>query len=253
MQAYSAEFARVYNLRWGGFAQRVAPLIRELYETYPISQVNRTVLDLCCGTGQLAALFLEAGYQVIGLDSSAPMLAYASENTSRFRAAGKIQFIHGDATDFTLTEQVGLVVSTFDALNHLESSDALKNCFLCVFAVLEAGGVFVFDLNTRVGLRRWNGIIIDDNSAELLMITRGIYDGEGDKAWTRITGFVQEENGLYSRFDETAFNTAFDLAWAKATLLDIGWTEVYLAGSQDMKTPLSEPEREGRVFFVARK
>ena len=60
MQAYSASFARLYNLRWGGFAQRVAPIIRDLYESTPLGKVNRSLLDLCCGTGQLAVHFLFA-------------------------------------------------------------------------------------------------------------------------------------------------------------------------------------------------
>jgi SAM-dependent methyltransferase len=253
MQAYGTGFAKAYNLRWGGFARQVAPLIRQLYETMPISQANRTVLDLCCGTGQLAAHFLEAGYRVIGLDSSAPMLAYAEENTSRYQPSGQARFIQGDASRFTLTEKAGLVVSTFDALNHLEDADALQRCFGCVFEVLAEGGAFVFDLNTRLGLRRWNGITMDDSGDELLIIVRGIYDGEGDKAWTRITGFLREEDGLYSRFDETSFNTVFELEWVKVALLETGWREVYLARSPELQTPLSEPEKEGRVYVIARK
>ena len=251
MQAYSAGFAKVYNLRWGGFAQQVAPLLKGFYETKPISQVNRSVLDLCCGTGQLAVLFLEAGYTVVGIDSSEHMLAYAKQNAGRFLAAGQAKFIQGDASHFTLEDRMGLVVSTFDALNHLEDEQALKQCFQCVFDVLDAGGVFIFDLNTRVGLRRWNGISVDDSNDDMLIINRGIYDGHGDKAWTRITGFVQGGDGLYWRFDETAFNTAFELERVKETLVGIGWKEVYFALGADLKTPLAEPEKEGRVFVVA--
>ncbi len=124
---------------------------------------------------------------------------------------------------------------------------------MSVFAVLEADGLFVFDLNTRLGLRRWNGMTLDDSSEELLLLTRGIYDGHSEKAWTRITGFLREDGGLYRRFDETAFNTVFDLAWVKATLLARGWKDVYFTSSQDLMTPLSEPEEQGRVFVIARK
>lgn len=104
MQAYNANFAKVYNLRWGGFAQNVAPLIRSFYETKPISQVHRTVLDLCCGTGQLAVLFLEAGYRVVGLDLSEHMLVYARENASRFLDGGQARFVQGDARHFALDD-----------------------------------------------------------------------------------------------------------------------------------------------------
>jgi hypothetical protein len=39
----------------------------------------------------------------------------------------------------------------------------------------------------------------------------------------------------------------------KNALLDIGWKNVYFAHIQDLKTPIVEPEKEGRVFIVASK
>jgi SAM-dependent methyltransferase len=253
MQAYNAEFARLYNLRWGGFAQSIAPTIRNFYETTPIGQTNRALLDLCCGAGQLAVLFLEAGYKVVGIDSSEPMLAHARENANRFLGSGQARFIQGDASHFVLDDRFGLALSTFDALNHLENEEALEQCFQCVFNVLEKDGFFVFDLNTQLGLRRWNSITINDSNDESLLITRGIYDEAGGKAWTRITGFVQEAGGLYRRSDLTAFNTAFELERVRKILLEGGWQDASFALGQDLKSPISEPETQSRVFIVARK
>lgn len=112
---------------------------------------------------------------------------------------------------------------------------------------------FIFDLNTRRGLKRWNGIQVDDSDDEMLIISRGIYDGLNDKAWMKISGFVRMPNGLYERFEETVFNTVFEMERVKKALLDVGWKNVYFARIQDLKTPLDEPEREGRVFIVASK
>jgi SAM-dependent methyltransferase len=253
MQAYNTPFARLYNLRWGGFAQQFAPLIRDLYESTPLGQVNRSVLDLCCGTGQLAVHFLEAGYRVVGIDSSEHMLVYARENASRFVSTGQARFVQADASRFVLDEHFGLVVSTYDALNHLENEQALEQCFRCVFPVLDNGGLFVFDLNTRLGLRRWANIAVDDSSEEWLVITRGIFDQAGNRAWTQITGFIREDNDLYRRADVTAFNTAFELEYVRNTLLECGWQSVYFAQGQDLQTPISDPEMQGRVFIVAGK
>jgi len=251
MQAYNQTFARVYNIKWSGFSKHVAPLIHDFYASTSIGQDNKSVLDLCCGAGHLVCHFLEKGYQVVGLDLSEYMLHYARENTSKYVESGRAKFIQGNASDFKLDEHFGLVVSTFDALNHLENEQALKSCFECVYKVSE--GFFIFDLNTRNGLKRWNSIQVDENSEDALIITRGIYDGKSDKAWTRITGFIQASDGLYERFEETAFNSVFDLARVKSILLDIGWKNVYFAQIQDLKTPIMEPEKEGRVFIVASK
>ena len=58
MQAYGERFARIYNLRWGGFANEVAPRLRDFYAHTAAGQTGAAVLDLCCGTGQLARHFL---------------------------------------------------------------------------------------------------------------------------------------------------------------------------------------------------
>lgn len=251
MQAYSQGFARVYNLRWSGFATQVAPLILDFYATTPIGQENKSVLDLCCGTGHLAVHFLEKGYKVVGIDLSEHMLTYAKENAHQYIETGQAKFIQGDASDFTLDERFGLVVSTFDALNHLENEQTLSKCFHCVHTI--SNGYFIFDLNTRSGLRRWNNIQVDESSEDALIITRGIYDDKSDKAWTRINGFIRMPNGLYERFEEIAFNTLFEMEKVKQALLETGWKNVYFARIQDLKTPLAEPEKEGRVFIVASK
>jgi SAM-dependent methyltransferase len=251
MQAYSEGFAHVYNMRWSGFVRQVAPLILDFYAATPVGQTNKSVLDLCCGTGQLARHFLEEGYRVVGLDLSEPMLRYAHENTRPYVEMGQAEFIRGNASDFSLTQRFGLVVSTYDSLNHLPDEAALRRCFQCVYAVSE--GYFIFDLNTRLGLQRWNSINIDDGSEEVTIINRGLFDEQSGKAWVRISGFLRRPDGLYERFEETAFNTAFDLEWVKNALLEAGWRWVYFARVQELSTPLTEPEKEGRVFIVAGK
>lgn len=252
MQAYGQAFARVYNKRWTFFAHRVAPLIADFYAGTPTGQANLAVLDLCCGTGQLALVLLERGYTVTGIDLSPHMLRYASENASAYVADGQARFIQADASDFTLDEQFGLVVSTFDALNHLDGQAALQSCFRSVFRVLADGGYFIFDLNTRAGLLRWNNISVDD-SEEAMIVTRGFYSGQGSRAYTRVSGFIRLPNGLYERFEETVYNTVFDMAWVQAEVLKAGWQSAHCARIDDLATPIAEPEQEGRVFFVARK
>ena len=252
MQAYGRAFARVYNKRWTGFAHRVAPMIEEFYASTASGKARRPILDLCCGTGQLALYLLEQGYQVTGLDLSGHMLQYARENASAYVESEQAAFVQADAASFSLDRRFGLAVSTFDALNHLESEDALQTCFQSVFAALEEGGYFVFDLNTRAGLMRWNNLSVDDGE-EAMIVTRGIYDGQGDRAYTRVSGFVRAASGQYDRFEETVYNTVFDMAWVRATLLQVGWRDVHFARYEALATPIAEPEKERRVFFVALK
>jgi SAM-dependent methyltransferase len=252
MQAYTSSFANVYNKKWAGFATRLAPGILALYQSMPAGAQNRVVLDVCCGTGQLAAYFLAQGYQVIGIDASEGMLRHAVANNIACVQAGQARFIQADAAAFALDARVGLAVSTFDALNHLEDERALRACFACVNAVLIPGGVFVFDLNTRAGLRLWSGISVED-TLDAMIVNRGFYDEAANRAAAHITGFLRSENGSYERFEELAYETAFDLNDVKGALLHAGWKDVYFARGDSLNAPLSEPESEGRVFVVATK
>jgi len=77
MQAYNEGFAGIYNARWAGFAEQVAPLILAFHDSKAISRENKAILDLCCGTGQLSLHFLSEGFRVVGLDASEAMLAHA--------------------------------------------------------------------------------------------------------------------------------------------------------------------------------
>jgi SAM-dependent methyltransferase len=249
MQAYSAAFARVYNQQWGGFARHIAPRLLDFYAGTPHGQARQPVLDLCCGTGQLALAFLDAGYPVTGLDLSEAMLSFAAQNAAEHVIAGRARFVHGDAASFTLDERFGLVISTYDALNHLPSLDALRRCFASVRAVLLPGGHFIFDLNTRLGLRRWNTIHIDD-SDEAVVIQRGVFDGEGDRAWVKISGFIRVKDGRYERFDEVVYNTVFALADVLGALGQAGFA-AHPARADNLAAPLADPEAEGRVFFVS--
>ncbi len=249
-QAYNRTFPRAYNRFWSAFANEHAPRILDFYERAQISRINRSVLDVCCGTGQLAAYFLARGYQVTGIDLSEAMLEMARENCAPHVAAGQAQFIQADASNFSLDASFGLVVSTYDALNHLPGFDALAGCFQSVFRVLTPGGWFIFDLNTRSGLRRWNNIRIIEME-DMVVIDRGICDGQSDRAYTLMTGFLRNADGLYERFEQFAYNSIFDLAQVKAALLDTGFQAAHFARGQDLNTPVEQPEREERIFILA--
>jgi SAM-dependent methyltransferase len=180
------------------------------------------------------------------------MLYYARENTGKYLETGHAKFLQGDVTHFILDERFGLAVSTYDSLNHLENEEALGDCFQSAFDVLLNDGYFIFDMNTRAGLMNWNSIRVTDRE-EMMIVTRGIYDEHSDRAFVKISGFVRTPDGLYERFEETAFNTVFEMEMVKKALLGSGFREVYFARVQDLATPIEEPEAEPRVFIVARK
>jgi len=250
MQGYSEQLAHLYHLKLERFAAQFAPRIFKFYDTIPFSQESPSLLDVGCGTGILALYFLERGYRVTGIDLSAPMLDYAKKRTEQYLDTGQAQFIHADATTFTLPEQFGLVTATFNMLNHFENEEALTTCFERIYAV--TSGYFVADLNTKVGMQRWNNLHVEEDK-ESVFIRRGMYHDEMDRAWSKVSGFIRNDTGHYERFDETVFNTPFAIDTVKDILMRVGWSEVYFARPSDLSTPITEPELEMDVFIIAKK
>lgn len=259
MQAYGSRLASIYERRWTRFAERAARKILDFFENAiqdsksGLSETSlRSLLDICCGTGQLAQRFLKQGYRVVGLDASEFMLHYARRNAADFIAAGKARFLLGNAAAFNLSERFGLAVSTFDSLNHLENETELMGCFRSVRRVLEDEGMFLFDLNTRRGLERWNGITLEDAAGEWRLIHPGFYSAATGKGGSHISGIRFRTDGETESFEETVINTVFDLARVRELLQKSGWTRIHFARLDALDTPLDNPEEESRVCIVAR-
>jgi SAM-dependent methyltransferase len=252
-QAYGESFARVYNDYWSFFARRMAPKLLELLGKSDVPETaGRTVLDVCCGTGQLAAELLAHGYEVIGIDLSEPMLRYARTNNVQAVEAGRATFTVQNASSFSVDRPCAYAVSLYDALNHLPEESALRGCFESVYSALSARGLFVFDLNTAKGLARWNGIDIED-SDEVTIINRGIYAEGAARAFTSITGFVRRPDGAYDRFREVVYETVFASERVRAMLAEAGFVDAYVADSDDLTTPTDHENALGRAFYVCRK
>lgn len=137
------------------------------------------ILDLCCGTGHLVQLLIRKGYQVMGLDGSETMLAYAQQN------APQGQFILSDARNFKLPPTFDAVFSTSASLNHIMSLDELKQVFRQVYSALQENGWFLFDLNHPGQMEKW--------------WKGGIAEGEieGDYAWAIASNYNPEKTTGY--------------------------------------------------------
>lgn len=143
-------FAPVYDRHFGHFAGRVFPLIERLALRHV--PAGGQVLDVCCGTGQLARVLTDQGYEVTGVDGSEAMLSIARRNAPAAR------FLHQDVRAFRSEAGFDAAVSTFDSINHLLEVPDLIATFRGVQRVLRRGAPFVFDMNMDEGYRcRWWG------------------------------------------------------------------------------------------------
>ena len=115
-----------------GFVSALAGDLVELLDPRP----GETVLDLGCGTGELAARIAAAGARVWALDADPAMVAAARERL------GAERVLLADGHDFTLPEPVDAVFSNA-ALHWMPRPDEV---IARVRAALRPGGRFVAEL-----------------------------------------------------------------------------------------------------------
>lgn len=228
-------FAFIYNQQWGDFAIRALPILEELALSH--LPANASILDVCCGTGQLAAALSRRGYRVTGIDGSTEMLRYARRN------APTSEFLLADARTFQLPPRFHAAFSTYDSLNHLLTLPDLTQAYECVAAALRPGGLFVFDLNTEEGyLAHWRasfGILED----EYACIVQSRFDQPSQTGTFGITMFFREpdEGVSWTRHDLTLTQRCYTPEEVTAALEKTGFTSIETL----------YPQGPGRAFFKA--
>lgn len=191
------EFARVYdlltfNVPYDLLAERYAQCLSRL------GVRGGRLLDMGCGTGSLSVRLAERGFDVIGQDASPEMLTVAAEKSSA------VMWICQNMEEIDLGGTVDAVISTLDSVNHLESAEAILDCFRGAADSLESGGAFVFDVNTV----RKHREVLGNNTF--------VYDVEGVYCvWSNFLDesdlgvdieldlFFENEDGTYSRGGES--------------------------------------------------
>ncbi len=200
----------------------------------------RSILDLGCGTGNSSEPFIEAGLAVTGVDLSAEMLAVAR---TKFPEA---TFVQADFTAFKLSETFDLVVSVFDSLNNLLDPRDFRRCAERVLGHLKSGGLFIFDVNTTVGLRN----LWEDDRAE----------GWVDDVYYLWTHSFDEETGLAKvvaycekgarSFTEVHLERPYDPAELRTLLAAAGFGKVQILTYPHGYAATGEDER---IWVVAQR
>lgn len=138
----------------------IAPFYDELMRSVPyrmwtgyylllLSQQNfkpRRILDVCCGTGVVTEMLHREGFEMAGVDLSAPMIEEARRKAAKKKLP--IRYECEDAAEMNLDDTFDAAYSFFDSLNYITDPERLNLAIQRVAAHLKPGGSFIFDLNT---------------------------------------------------------------------------------------------------------
>lgn len=206
----------------------------------------RSVVELGCGTGTLAALLAARGYEVTAVDLSEDMLSAAWEKCGDLG----VNLVCQDMSKLALPYQVDAVICCLDSLNYVTRPAQVQRTFRQVLKALKPGGLFLFDVKTPLALESAHGQIYLDENEELYCVWRGEYHKRRRICGYGIDLFVLQEDGSWLREGEYHEEYAYTMEELTAWLEKAGFQAVKRYGNLRLTAPTDVEER---VFFTARK
>ncbi len=258
MEAYS-DFAYVYdefmdNTPYEKWCEYLCESIRKYGVSRPdreakdiLESEKNLVVDLGCGTGTLTQMLYEAGYDMIGVDNSEEMLSVAMEK--RDLAGSEILYLLQDMRELELYSTVGTVISVCDSINYILEEEELLEVFKLVNNYLYPGGLFIFDFNTVYKYEEVIGdATIAENREECSFIWENFYHEEEEINEYDLTVFVQEENGLFRRFQENHYQRGYRPEIIRGLLQEAGLRLIQMIDGDTRGPVTAESER---IYVVA--
>jgi SAM-dependent methyltransferase len=99
----------------------------------------QSVLEVGCGSGNLAPFFRDAGYTYSGLDLNQEMLAIARE------LHPQATFIQADMRDFQVDEPYDAVIVSGRSFGYLIANQDVMQALACFHAALTGSGILILD------------------------------------------------------------------------------------------------------------
>lgn len=240
-------FARVYDLfmaevPYQEWSEYVGGLLKEF------GCADGILLDLACGTGTMTELLAAEGYDMIGVDASEEMLNLAAEK--RAISGRDILYLAQDMRELELYGTVAGAVCLCDSVNYLLDAADLREVFRLVNNYLDPGAPFVFDFNTEYKYREVLGeTTIAENREDGSFIWENFYEEEERINECDLTLFIKEEDGRFSRYEETHYQRGYTLEEIKEALLLAGMEFIAAYDAFSRNLPGRESER---ICVVAR-
>ena len=212
---YSPDLAYIHDSGFTHVAEEAANIIVKILQAG--GMYSGKIVELGCGSGTAACIFLSAGYEVYGVEISESMIKLAREKNSEG------SFMLASLWDVTIPSCTA-VVSIGECLNYEFDGEVslkkVRNLFSRVFDALKPNGLFVFD-------------VLCEGSVEGDGITKNFTEGKDwlvavERSETynaiqrRIISFVSHQYG-YKRTLEVHRVTKFNIEEIEQLLRDTGF------------------------------
>ena len=238
---YRRDLAHVHDTGFGDFSRRAAPhLLRRLARA---GVRDGLVVDLGCGSGIWARALADAGYEVLGVDLSADMLAIAR------RRVPEARFVHASFLDAPLPQCSGITAigEIFSyAFDPRSGRERLAELFGRLHAALGPGGLLVFDVAApgRGGAGGPRRTYHDGPDWTLCL---EVHEDPERRVLTRRIALFRRAGAAYRRSDEVHLLNLYEPAEVVRDLAEAGFEGRILRGYGRVRF------RRGHVGFAALK
>ncbi|HEX6890220.1 MAG TPA: class I SAM-dependent methyltransferase [Chryseolinea sp.] len=188
------EYADLYHKMYQSFIDYDEEY--QFYKALLDKHATRNILEIGCGTGQLAKRFLKDGYTYTGIDVSVPMLEYARKEMPAEH------FHQMDMRSIELPRAFDGVIITARSISYILTNKDVLATFQSIKKVLQSGGVLIFDfIDAKSFIPSINEREIISHQVVIDNVTYkrdSIFEKHIDSGWNwlwRSTFFKEEENG----------------------------------------------------------
>ncbi|MEH7236095.1 class I SAM-dependent DNA methyltransferase [Bacillus sp. JJ1562] len=247
-------------MSYGEFAYIYDELMRDVdYEQWisfvkkKITQFNKTrelrVLDIGCGTGEIAIRLAQAGFEVVGVDLSEDMLAVA--NHKAMEAGVKVEFYQQNMVEISGFDPFDVILIFCDSLNYLYTEEEVQKTFKNAYQLLKEDGLFLFDIHSvyKMDTVFMNGpfVSVDDEVSFIWNCFSGEHPYSVEH---ELSFFVKNQhNEDYTRFDEFHEQRTFPIETYQ------NWLELTGFNVQEIIADFtnSVQETSERILFTTKK
>lgn len=214
----------------------------EWIQSHAPAQNYKNLLDIGCGTGTLALLLHQSGYNVSGIDLSEEMLSIASARMDVNGITIPLYAMSMDELDGF--SDLDAAIIPIDSINYVKEDHQVIETLKRIFESLRTGGQLFFDVHS---LYKMDAIFLDGpftyDDGDISYVWHTDHGEYPHSVYHQMTFFLQTENGLYERFDEEHFQRTFSYEQYVIWLKEIGFSHVEVSADWTKDEPTEESER----------
>lgn len=192
-----SEYADLYNKMYQSFIDYDEEY--QYYKQLLTSRSSMNILEIGCGTGQLARRFIGDGFAYTGIDVSMAMLEYARKELPAHH------FHQMDMRDIKLDDQFDGVIITARSISYILTNMDVLATFQSVKKVMHGNGTLIFDFidaRSFIPSIRENEIISHEVEIDNIRYRReSVFNKHVATSWNWIwkSTFYKEVHGRYQQ------------------------------------------------------